>query len=92
LTGSTCVAVAAGTSTTTDPTPTDCFDGYSLVSSVCIKCPTGAATCTTITLAASCLTGYAFYNTGKVCVKLEVGGTAGSFPKALACANGFYLD
>jgi hypothetical protein len=85
LTGSTCVAVAAGTSTTTDPAPATCFDGYSLVSSVCIKCPTGAATCTTTTAAATCLTGYAIYTAGAACVKLEVGGTDGTIPKALSC-------
>lgn len=68
MTGSTCVAVAAGTSTTSDPAPATCFDGYSLVTLKCIKCPTGAATCTSITAASTCLTGYAIYSAGAACV------------------------
>jgi hypothetical protein len=92
LTGSSCVAVAAGTTTTTNPAPATCFDGYSLVSSICIKCPTGAKTCTTTTAASTCLTGYDIFATGNTCIKLDVGATAGTIPKALSCADGYYLD
>jgi hypothetical protein len=92
LTGSSCVAVAAGTSTTSNPAPVSCFDGYSLVGSICIKCPTGAKTCTTTTAASTCLTGYDIYSTGNICIKLDVGATTGTIPKALSCDVGFYLD
>jgi len=67
------LALASGTTSTSNPVSTTPSSGYYISSGVAYACGTGATSCTSNTVASACATGYYYYSAINTCVACPTG-------------------